>query len=329
MRFGKLAWIAAGLFFLSGCESTDAPAPPGIEGPLYDLSSAAMRAQADYVEANRALFQSLDTFTPYMKQVLLANPSGLPNRLSGFLAGRTYAFEDAAYAESGTSGAPGDGVRFLLYDVTASGAPILERARGYVEVRATASTTPVFMTVRIVRDSVLVMGLDARGESTAQLTWTGDLATPSGASSLAWGGDVLGDQHTFHAQLPDDVRILYSVLGEGATPENVLVQAFRGAGTPDWELYADIVAEPDGNIMEGPVRVATESGAHLAACISGTLEMPVFQSAAAGDCVYYGLAPIDLSPSELNALEASYLVLRNLYLVSRGLLETGMTGLGS
>ena len=329
MRCVTLAWIAAGLFLLSGCESTDAPAPSGIEGPLDDLSSAVMHVQADYVEANRALFQSLDVFTPYMQRVLLANPSGVPNRLSAFLAGRTYAFDGAAYVESGTAGAPGDGVRFLFYDVTAGGAPILERASGYLEVRAAASTVPVFMTVRVVRDSVRVMGLDARGESTAHLEWNGDLATPSGASTLSWGGDVLGDQHTFHAQLPHDIRVLYSVLGEGAAPENVLVQAFRGAGTPDWELYADIVAEPDGSIMEGPVRVATESGSHLAACMSGTLEMPVFQSAAAGDCVYYGLTAIDLSPSKLNALEGSYLVLRNLYLVSRGLLETGLTGLGS
>jgi hypothetical protein len=213
--------------------------------------------------------------------------------------------------------------------VTEDGAPILERPTGYVEIRATAGASPVLVTVRVVRNSVLVMGLDARGESADHLEWNGDLATPSGTPTLAWGGDVLGDQHTFHAQLSDDVRILYSVLGEGTPAENVLVQAFRGAGTPDWEFYADIVAEPDGNIMDGPVRVATQSGSHLAACMSGTLEAPVFQSAAAGACVYFGLTAIDLSASELNALEASYLVLRNLYLVSRQLLETGLAGLGS
>ena len=327
MRYTLLAWIPAGLFLLSGCNETSAPPAAGIEEPLAELSSAVTRVQSDYVAPNQALFKSLDGLLPYVDAILSATPSWIPNRLSPSLLGRTYGFDGAAYQVTGAPGAPSDGVRFLLYDLTAAGTPLVDHPRGHVEIRSAPGAMPVFMTLRVVRDSISVVRLDVAGESLTHLEWKGDLATPAGTSTVSWGGDILGDQNTFQAQLPRDVRILYSVLGEGATPENVLVQALRGTETPDWELYADIVAETDGNIMEGPVRVATRDGSHLAACMTGTLEMPVFESAVAGDCVYFGLTAIDVSSSDLNALEGSYLVLRNLYLVSRRLLKTGLAGL--
>jgi hypothetical protein len=328
MRLVLMAPALAGLFLSSGCDSTTEPSPPGIETSLSELSRAVTEVQTDYVEANRSLLTSLDAFTPYIQGNLLATPSGTPARLSPSVLGRTYTFDGAAYQDGGIPGAPTDGVRFLIYEVNASGAPLLDHALGYLEIRSGVNAAPVSVTVRVVRDAVAVMELHAEGESLSRIAWQGALATPSGASPLAWGGDVLGDQHTFQAQLPQDVRIFYSVLGEGTTPENVLVQALRGLETLQWEFYADITALPDGNIMEGPVRVATKAGSHLAACMSGTLDMPVFQSAAAGDCVYFGLTAVDVSTSDLNALQGSYLVLRNLYVVSRRLLETGVSGLG-
>jgi len=329
MRYAMLGWIPAGLFLLSGCNTTPAPPATGIEEPLADLSSAVTLVEADYVQANHALFKSLDGLLPYIDATLSTTPSRTPNRLSLSLLGRTYAFDGAAYQISATPGAPADGVRFFLYDLTADGMPLVDHPRGHIEIRSPSSAMPVFMTVRVVRDSISVMSMDVDGESLTHLEWKGDLATPAGTPAVSWGGDILGDQNTFNAQLPRNVRVLYSVLGEGTSPENVLVQALRGTETPDWELYADIVAETDGNIMEGPVRVATQNGSHLAACMTGTLELPVFQSAVAGNCVYFGLTAIDVTSSDLNALDGSYLVLRNLYLVSRRLLKTGLAGLGS
>ena len=328
MRFSLMALALAGLFLCPGCENETEPSPPGVDASLSELSRAITEAQTGYVEANRPLLTSLGAFLPYIQGELLASASSVPASLSPSVLGRTYAFDGAAYQDSGSPGAPEDGVRFLLYDVNTAGVPFLDHAPGFLEIRSGVGASTVSLSVRVVRDAIVVIELNAGGESVSHIAWHGDLATPSGSPAMAWGGDVLGDQHTFEAQLPHDVRVLYSVLGEGTTPENVLVQALRGSDTPDWELYADIIAEPDGNIMDGPVRVATKSGSHLAACMSGTLEMPVFQSATAGNCVYFGLTAIEVSASDLNALEGSYQVLRNLYLVSRRLLEIGVSGLG-
>jgi hypothetical protein len=321
-----LLMLALALVF-AGCQKEETPAR-GIEGPLAEFSTAVANVESDYVEANAAIFRSLDVLTPYIDAVLVATRVQNPSCFNPALEGRTYEFDGSAYRAGTAVGAPADGVRFLLYPVTSAGAPLVNQSQGWLEVACASSSSRLQVSARVVSGGTEVLRLDATGSGPVDLEWTGTLRTPDGASAIPWQGSVSGREVSFTARLPQEVIVNYTVLEDSPdAPENVLMQALRGDITPSWELYADIFALASGSITDGPVRFATSTGSHLAACMSGTLEFPTFQNAATGGCSYFGLDPLDLTGSDLNTLQGGYLVLRNLYLVSHRLLGTGVQGI--
>lgn len=208
--------------------------------------------------------------------------------LSDTIRGRTFTYEAAAgqYRVNNTrSGAPGNGVRFVLYEVDANGTPLADREIGYADFtdEGTSSSDDIVLRLVAVERGVTILSYRTRAvlrEGDARITIDGTVADGSNRLSFdieATGSDVNGETEvavTFDLALtPRDFEVSGSVRG--------IEDGAEDAGTVDLTvrhrqqtLQVDMVG--DGGTLNGEITL----NGRTFVTVSGNAQQPTLVNAA-------------------------------------------------
>jgi len=176
------------------CGGGDGTGPDGGGDEPAAEFGAALEGTADkYFGNNAAAFLSLQTFAPFFSQGLLslgvqrgavANASLVRQGcIDPGILGTTYEYDfgQSTYFAGGMTGAPADGIRFLLYQG--------QEAQGHVDILCPGDPPIIDVTLEIEWDGVTVFQLSGTGLINANLTWQFNSTAASLRDPLS--GDVL------------------------------------------------------------------------------------------------------------------------------------------
>ncbi len=207
--------------------------------------------------------------------------------LSDTIRGRTFTYDAASgqYRVNGAvSGAPANGVRFVLYEVDAAGTPIAGREIGYADFtdEGTSSSDEIVLRLVAVERGVTILSYRTRAtlrEGDARITVDGSVA--DGANRLtfdieATGNDVGGETEVevrFDLALtPRDFEVSGSVRGirDGAD----------GAGIVDFtarhrQHTLHVTMEGDGETLDGEITL----NGRTFVTVSGDAQQPTLVNA--------------------------------------------------
>lgn len=307
-----------------GCSDDSGPTGNGgtAAGPLGDFSGALGETTEKYFDNNEPAFSSLQTFVPFIQTVLSVAPAAagpvtsasmfqLQGCIDEAVWGTTfeYDFGQAAYFPGGMTGAPGDGVRFLLYEG--------QQARGHLDVRCPGDLPTINVTLAIEWDGITVYDMSSAGSinlSTAAWTVnsTGSLRDPHGSDVLSIESSAggIGTQLVTSGFVYTDFNEGLSVQFGRNEQSGVLVGAFVLKGlsqqTFEWSLSLTYSGSSSQS-LSGYVDLASlDLGSGLVACLSGSYESPtVSEASACADDLGFPIYP-GVTAAHRSALRAGY-----------------------
>jgi hypothetical protein len=344
-------WLAAGPLVVA---CGDDPAGPGgggggAGGAAGDLA-AALEDAADALASNQASLASVDFFTPFIGLSLAPAPAPTPQAFAGArppcfadVAGTTFDFDfgSGAYVATGLTGAPANGVRFLLYPLDGSGNPQPGSSLGHLDLTCDSSPTTnpaafdiVFGTSLVSNDATIIEtamgGTINLDQDRATIFGTGTFASADGSFVLPFEG---GPGNRLSAldgglmfSLGNSVTAGFGRLDSGGGAFGVAVNANRtvpGEQLFDWnfQLFAEGSAEQLATsqlTLDDP-----DIGSGTFACVQGPFSGP--SVSAASDCTPSGEFVIPgVGAAERQAVAAAYGTLYGLWDSLIGFLDGGL-----
>lgn len=309
-------------------------------GPLGDFAALIDGTVEKYFENNEAAFLSLGTFAPSFQGVLSIAPavagpaSGASLLQQGCIDpaihGTTYEFDfgQNTYVAGQMTGAPNDGVRFLLYDEG-------QQANGHVDVRCPGDLPTINISITIVWDGVTVYGMTATGTiNLSSFAWSvstsGTMTDPQSNDvlSINTSGSGVGTELVAsgfdYTNFTDDLTVQF---GKG-TQSGFLVGglALKGLSQQTFEWNVTLAySGASAQSLSGHVELhSLEGGSGTAACLSGTYEtVTVSEASACADDI--GLPPFSgVTGAHRAAIGAGYGALRLMLETLTGVLQTGI-----
>lgn len=270
------------------------PTNPAILG----ASSAFAPVHSGFITPNAPMYASVSALASFIPTALGGPaPQSGPSecRLAPFF-GTTFGFNGSSYAATELSGAPANGVRFLIYPLDAQGAPVLGNPSGHLDLAC--SDAPTLSP----NGSAFVFSLYANSVAIASATVSstpgntvivGTLTNAAGSTSIPFTSQLYeqfpGDELESLNMGPASAITVRHTRSKN-TSNSVLFESFEIAPdeqTPQWILDVEARADLNGSVAEGGLLISGPSLQRaLAACISGTLGVPVFTPQQVANCNY-------------------------------------------
>jgi hypothetical protein len=331
---GRAVVLVLTLVLSAGC-GDDGTGPGGNgngEEEAFTEFSAGIGGVYDaYFASNAGAFLALQTFAPLFQTAF--SPAVVPGSVAaGSLLlqgcidpaafGTTYEFDFGSntYAPGGMTGAPADGVRFLLYQN--------QQSQGHADVTCPGDLPTINITLAVEWNGVAVFDLAGVGLLNQNLTWqfnstSATLTNPGNSAVLdfSMGGTGAGAQ-VVSSRLGFDAAGGMTVTFGRNDFEGVEVTG--SAGTSEWSASLMVSGSSadalSGNVLfDTPI---TEPPAAVA-CVSGSYENPTISTTNLAECA--GEFPtLQLDPDPQADIAEGYQALRQMLATVIGILETGI-----
>jgi hypothetical protein len=314
------------------------------EGPTGDAAAALGEVITDYFDGNDATFGSLGALGPLIGGALGANPSvAAPAAFSASAAqsclpidvvGMTfeYDFTLSSFVPSQMSGAPADGVRFLLYNVDGSGNP-QPGSVGHVDIDCPSQLPSISMTITIVWEGTTIVNMTGQGafnplDGSLSINIDGGLFTPDGSDWMGYVGGISQGQTNvaygsgFTFDLPGELFVTFSRSDDPSGSFWSFAEAQQGITqqTFEWAVSVDIVG--DQNSLAGFVFLASLNENGLIGCAEGSWNS--LQITDASRCA--GGEPFvdSVTAAEREAVRAAFLAMRTMWESIDFIVRTGV-----
>ncbi len=314
-RYRSLVVLAS--FALLGCSSDDKATNPdggggggGANPGVTQFGAQIGGIATQYFVGNAEGYASAGAMLPYIAASLATPAPPAPAHafapaLSCFagVAGTTYIFNGSAYVAGPATGAPTNGVRYVIYRLDGANQPVLADSIGYVEVTCTvASATSNYVGVALVANGAAVFG--ATGVANDNTTyggynctgWLGAAGAPNISMSLFCEFNPAYLQYTTDFS-NGDLQVEFATVDSVATGGRTLGFGALYSPSPNWNVIVNIRGDTaTETVSEGAVYYGdlnTGGLEQLVACVSGgTMTQPVFSAPSAScDIIGYGVGP--------------------------------------
>jgi hypothetical protein len=346
--------LALALSVVAGCEDKSNGTGPVTEGDFAAAAAAMEGVVDDYFTANEPAYRSIHFFGQRLAAALgggvpaASGPASsaalLQSCLSPDVAGTTFDWDEGqgTYIPTAQTGAPADGARFLLYEVSGGTVVTPLNQIGYLDLDCPMTLPTVNLSLEVNIDGVQVLGMYATGNFNPstyyyQLTVNVDLATPDGSAQFgipALGvNGRLGGYHGsgYTMQVVSDVYAGFTRYDRTAEMEGfeVYTTLWKGLSTVEWDLNATLVGTSSSSIAGPAIFMFPIIDGHggsieIIACMSGSyVNMSVSsptQACAEQELPLYQ----DMSNSELQAIERGYDALRFILDSLDGIVQIGL-----
>jgi hypothetical protein len=338
------------LAIVPGCED-DVPSEPNGQppGPAGELAQALGDAAQQLVVSNGASFASLAFFTPLIGGALSASPAAPAAAIERSALqqscfpesalGTTFDFDGSSYAATAQSGAPSNGVRFILYGLDSSGSPQLGSPLGHVDVTCEAELRQGSVTIYDVAFSldlqangVGILGMSMSGwvnfgNGTVSISGPGSLTSADGTLSLTFEGGKTGAFGLLGGGFDFNLPPLAATFGRapGSSSQFFVTVVVRKQEGQSFDWSFDLIAEGDASEnIAGPVNFADpDIGDGVFACVDGPFNGP--QVTAADNCAASGQFQIpDVSDAHRQAVGAAYGALYQMWALLVEIMDQGL-----
>jgi hypothetical protein len=317
------------------------------EGPTGDAAEALESVVMEFFEGNDDTFTSLETLGPLIGGALGANPSivaptafsatALQSCLPVDVVGMTFEWDFSldSYVPNQMSGAPADGVRFLLYQIDGSGNP-QQGSVGHVDIDCPSQLPSINMTTTIVWNGVTIIDMSGQGalnptDGSLSINIDGGVFTPDGSAWMGYVGGITqgqsivayGSGFTFDILPGQEIFAAFSRVDDTSGGFTSFAEAQKGLSqnTFEWAVSVDIVG--DQSSLSGFVFLASLSDNGLIACAEGSWNS--LQITEASRCTPQGEPFVDgVSAAEREAVRAAFLALRTIWEGIDGIVRTGV-----
>lgn len=324
---------------------------PQASGPAGDVAAAIGEAAATFFVGNEAAYQSVSHFAPLIGGVLNVAPTaGGPAAASAAaqscfstnVVGKTFDFDfsQGGYDLTQVTGAPAEGIRFVLYDLDDQGDPQQGDPLGHIDIVCAALLPTVDMTVAIVANDVTVLNLRATGnanplEGTLAVNFSGYLQDAQGTKAVNIG-DYGSSAVTMSQSIPyssgfdlnispaDQLFVTFGRMNMQDGTFFVGANAQKGlfADNFEWSFYMELFGSP-GESVTGRVDIASQGPNGLFACMSGQFDAP--DVSAPDDCATQENPAVNgVGAAELAAVEFSYNTMREMWEALDSIINTGI-----
>lgn len=339
LRLRQALVLALALGLSVSCGDDNGTGPGGqAGGPVGDFSALLEGVVGKYFENNEPAFTSLGNFAPFIGGVLSIAP-GAAGAVTGAslqqgcidpaVFGTTfeYDFSQNQYFPGQMSGAPTDGVRFLLYEG--------QQANGHVDVRCPGDLPTINVTIAIEWADVVVYSTTTSGSiNLTNLAWmvnsTGTLRDPqtNDVLNLEMSGSGIGTQVVSTGFIFDDFGNDFGVQFGRTEDSGVAVGAFALKGlsqqTFEWSLSLAYTGSSLQSLAGYVDLASLEGGSGLVACLSGSYEsLTVSEATGCADDLGFPVYP-GVTSAHRSALRAGYDVMREMLGTLTGILQTGV-----
>lgn len=326
-----------------GCGDDGGPTENGgtVSGPLGEFSATLGAVAEKYFENNEPAFSSLQTFFPFIQTALNVAPGGMGPAMGASLLqlqgcidpaafGTTfeYDFGQDVYLAGQMTGAPTDGVRFLLYEG--------QQANGHLDIRCPGDLPTISVSLTIVWDGATVYSQTTTGNiNLTSFAWsinsTGTLHDPLSGDVLNVepGGTGTGTQvrsSGFDFTVPaEDFSLSFGRLDDQS---GVFVSGFALKGlsqsTYEWTVNLNYSGS-SAQSLSGHVELhSLEAGSYVVACLSGSFAAPTVSEASgcADDVGFPVLSGV--TSAHRSALGAAYASLYMMWETFTEIMQTGV-----
>lgn len=305
------------------CGGSDGTGPGGGgDDPAVEFGTALEETADKYFASNQEAFLSLQTFAPFFQTALLSlgvQRAALANAsvvqlgcINSGVLGTTYEYDfgQSMYVAGGMTGAPADGVRFLLYQG--------QVAQGHVDVLCPGTPPVINVTLQIAWDGVTVFELSGSGQINPNFTWQFSstaalLRDPlSGAElEVSTGGTGSGPQ-VVSSRLGIEITSPGLVITFGRNDfGGVEVNGSANRTNGDWTLGLTFAGTSLESLAGNAVLSTPITQPEVIACLSGPYAAPVV-SEASGECA--GELPVasGVTAAQRQAIGDGYNALRGM-----------------
>lgn len=350
----RVVGLALALSLFAGCDEKSNGTGPVAGGDFGAAAAALEGVVDDYFTANEPAYRSIDFFGQRIANALGGAPAALgpassaallQSCLSPDVTGTTFEWVTAqsAYFPTSLTGAPADGARFLLYEVSSGGTLVTPLNQiGHLDLDCPMTLPTVNLSVEVTIDGVQVLAMYATGSLSLtnfiyQVSVNVDLATPDGGShfsipALGFNGR-LGGYHGagYTIQVASDVYAGFARWDRTQDVEGtfeVYLTLWKGLSTIEWDLNASLTGTSSSSIggpaiFMFPIIDGHGGSIEIIACMSGSyVNMSVSSPSQACAEEGYELYQ-DMSNSELQAMERGYDALRTILDTLDEIVQTG------
>lgn len=325
-----------------GCSDSGGPTENGgnAGGAVGEFAAVLGDAAEKYFEANEPAFTSLETFIPFIGGVVLSVAPSATGRLTSAslllqgcldpaVLGTTfeYDFGQSAYLPGQMTGAPVDGVRFLLYEN--------QQARGQLDFTCPGDLPTISATLALVWDGSTVYTQSTTGNiNLTNFAWsvnsTGSLHDPlsSDVLNVEPGGTGVGTQVAssgFSFTIPaEDFTLSFGRNDQSGVFVSGLALKGLSQSTFEWNLALSYMGSSE-QTMSGNVDVhSVDTGSYVVACLSGSFASPTVSEASgcADDVGFPALSGV--TSAQRSALAAAYASLHMMWETFTGIMQTGI-----
>lgn len=327
-----VAAIAVVFVLCLGCGSdSTGPNGNGSDDPALQFGAVLTESLDMFFTNNALAFLTLQNYAPAMQAALSGAPGGGQPEVAALgagpcidagLLGTTYAysFQQSAYSPTTTSGAPQDGVRFLLYQG--------QQENGYVDIVCPSTLPAISISLTMVWDDVTVLDMAGVGQFNQNLTWNfnstnADIRDPdsNAVMGLSTGGTGLATQVITS-------RVSGDIPGEGITfffsrDDQAGVDASANVIATAWTAFLDYTGA-SANSMTGFATLSTPaSDPEVIACLSGTYDN-LNATAASESCATTFPVATGISAAQRSAIEDGYQALVAMLEAMTSLIRAGI-----
>lgn len=356
----QVAALALAMSLAAACSDVD----EALNGPddFPTNSEMGMMAVAmdsvlsDYFVANSGSFESLEALGPlfgtgfsivplvaapatasggpegmeYVMRLAQLSPQSIPSEALG----TTYSYNPSTgnYESTEQTGAPANGVRFLLYEVSGSTPVTPLNEIGHLDVALTSPPPSVSMSIDLVIDDVTVLHLGPSGSvlpDVVNLNIPGYLSDPSGSSQLNFDAGISGS--------PSAPNIWYTLFPMANAELNYSSWIDTSSGTQQisillsveqsvdlfFSMEVFVEADLSGNINWG--RAYVWSPTTLVADISGTLNNPTVTGIEDEEGAPFPSEEVPALVAVFQALRQIHSALASYFSIGIGLLTAGLS----
>ena len=310
----------------------------------------------DYFAANAEGFESLEALGPQFTtgfsivplvgtpakasvgpegmQALMRLAQLSPQSIPSEALGTTYEYNTSSsqYEASERTGAPVNGVRFILYEVSGSSPVTPLNEIGYVDVALSSGPPTVALTIDLVIDDVTVLHLAPSGSvlpDAVNLTIPGYVRTPTGSDQLDFTAGISGPTSSpsiWYTLSPSpNAFISYSsFIDTGSSTQEITIFVQVGESVDIlFDLGVYIQADLSGNISSGTAYVTFPTS--MQAEITGTLSNPTVTGVESEELDPFPTQEIPAFIAVFQALRQIHSALATYFNIGIGLLTAGLT----
>ncbi len=270
------------------------PTDPAILG----ASVAFTPLQSGLITPNAAMYASVGTLGPFiLGEITAPAPHAGPSEcVLSRHNGVTFDYNGSSYVATETPGAPVDGPRFLLYPLNAQGVPVLGTSSGHLDISCegspSASPNGSAFSFALFANSVVVATASV-SSAPGNTTLEGTLTNPAGTTTVPFSSQIFESTpgtayESFSMGPASNLDVRHDRITR--TNDGTMFDSFSIIPTgsaPDWIVEVQIAANLSqavsngGLLISGPLLQSV-----LAACVSGTLSVPVFTPQQTANCNY-------------------------------------------